>query len=552
MADEWYYRTSTGRAEGPVTAAHMKQLAQLGEIGPETEIRKGAEGRWIGANKVKGLLDPTPPKPIKTAPPARQQPPDDAQEPEPPARPKSPAPLAVRRPPVDAETDDEEDRRPVPVRRPALQQVEDAEYTVASPARKRSPLLLVGAGVGGTLLVVGLVAVAFSMFGKEKPPQQIAQNPNEKQKVEPPAAKNNPPVTGPTTPTPVLNTPEATIKGYLAAGTWEERLPYVLNADRVRPEMAKLYQNNKFKALNFLPGTVLSVENRDATVGGKCTLVLDVSTSSPDFPRWTYILVRTSDGFKVDWEASQDMAKKEQAEALQAKLNPVIDIEVLRCKEEYSRTEIEFRLTNKSKSLFSYVGVTASVYNDKREYLGNDYTNETNVRSGQSVIKSISFKNVKLDEVASWKLDIKGVRIDLGDGQPVEATSVFKLNEQLAGSDKGYQRKLESALVGHWRTSAKNSSYFFSSTKPEMMTAAREVSTMKVIERNYSLGTVTVQFKFATGGGLQSTITLKDKTSAKSQITHIFKDDRRWEELNDDLQAKLVETWTYVDKKESP
>ena len=194
MVAEWYYRTSAGRAEGPVAAAHLKQLAQLGEIGPATEIKKGAEGRWITANKVKGLLDAAPPKPMttKTALPTWMQPVQEGDEPDSASpRPKSPAPL-VRRPPVDAEADDEDDRR-LPVRRTAptdvvdaeytvtspptrktstsimsWPDVVDAEYTVTSPAKQRSPLLLVGAGVGGTLLVVGVMVAMVGFGGSDK------------------------------------------------------------------------------------------------------------------------------------------------------------------------------------------------------------------------------------------------------------------------------------------------------------------------------------------------------------------------------------------------
>ncbi len=170
MTAEWYYRTSTGQEKGPVTAQKLKELAVFGLIEPTTEIRKGAEGRWITANKVKGLLDAAPPKPTatKTTLPSWMQPQDGDDEAEPAQpRPKSPAPL-VRRPPVDADQD--EDDRPVPVRRNDPSDVVDAEYTVTSPAKQRSPLLLIGAGVGGTLLVVGLVVViATQMGGSGKP-----------------------------------------------------------------------------------------------------------------------------------------------------------------------------------------------------------------------------------------------------------------------------------------------------------------------------------------------------------------------------------------------
>ncbi len=563
MAAEWYYRTATGRAEGPVTADDLKQLAHLGEIGPQTEIRKGADGRWIKAMKVKGLLGQSPSKPttIQPAPTPWLQPVDNGEGSEPTRhRPRPPAPL-VRSPLVDADAD-YGGELPFPARRHTPSDLGDAGYPPTSAAKQRSPLLLVGAGVVGTLLVVGLVAVSFSMFGRKeenKPqPQQVVHNPNEKQKGESPSAKKDPPAEVGTPKLPSLSTPEGTVKGYLAAATWEDRLPYVLNADRVRSEMAKLYQNTpRFKPDNFLPGTVVGVEGRNVPVGGRCTVTVDVSTSYPDFPRWTYILVRTPEGFKVDWEASQDRGKREQHDALQAKLrelNPVIDIEVLRCKQSYSHTEIEFRLTNRSTALFSYVAVTMSIHDAKGQYLGNNFTNATNVRAGQSIVKHVSFDNVKVGEVASWEMGVQDVTIDRGDGQRLTATNVFKLNEQLAGSDKGYRRKLEARLVGHWRGS--DSDYYFPSDKAEAFfvdkEGVRRVFSYTVMDRNYSAGSFQLRFASNDGNGHQRTFTIKDQRAMTTQPTHLTDDAGEWRELRDDIKDKLIENWTYVDERVSP
>lgn len=555
MTAEWYYRTPTGAVEGPVTAVHLKQLAQTGEIAPGTPVRKGVDSRWVTADKVKGLLD-TPPQPEPTKKTDSAPWGIDKSASEAPARPK-PAPL-VRRLPADIEPDEED--RPVPARQSDPSEVTDAEYTVSALAKKRSPLLLIGAGVGGTLLIVGLVALGISMFGKKdegKPQQPVAQTPNEKNGEPTPPKKDPPSADGGTSTSPSLSTPEAAVKGYLAARTWEERLPYVLNADRVRPEMAKVYKNTQFKAENFLPGTIVAVENRNAPVGGKCTVTVDVSTASPNVPRWTYLLVRTPDGFKVDWEASQEQSKKEQNEALETKLrelNPVIDIEVLRCKQSNSRCEIEFRLTNRSMALFTYVAVTMSIHNAKGEYLGNNFTNATNVRAGQSIVKSISFDNVKVGEVASWKMGIEDVTIDRGDGQRKVATTVFKLNEQLAGSDKGYQRRLESRLAGHWRDSG--SHYYCHSTKAEAVIVGsdgvRNTFAYSVIERNYSAGTFQLRFVLNDGTGHQRTFKIKDKKTTTNQPTHIAIEAGKWRELKDEIKDKLTEDWTYVDERETP
>lgn len=214
MLAEWYYRNSASHAEEPVTAAHLKQLAQLGEIGPETEVRKGADGRWVAASKVKGLVDAIPPKPTtaSTDPvPWRQgAKPRESESAQP--RAATPAPQS-RKPSIDAPPDDQGDR-PIPARRTAESGMVESGYPATSRAKQRSSILLVGVGVGGTLLVVGLIAVAFAMFGKkdENQPrsQQVVQN---EKKDEPPSTKNNP--SAPDTPaiSPSLSTPKRPSRG---------------------------------------------------------------------------------------------------------------------------------------------------------------------------------------------------------------------------------------------------------------------------------------------------------------------------------------------------
>jgi len=275
--------------------------------------------------------------------------------------------------------------------------VVDAEFSVVPPKQGLSPALLVGAGLGGTLLVAGLVVLGFMLFSRaeKNPKDQAAQNTSKENQR--------------TTPPPAFTSPEGVVKAYLAATTWEERLPYVQNVEKVRPLMAQLYRNTKLNPDKFLPGNVVSVENQNAPVGGKCLVTVDVSTSSPDAPRWTYVVVHTQDGFKVDWEESQALGKKEQETAVQNKmreLNPVIEVEVLRWGQSGSYAVVEFHLTNKSNALFTYVAVAMDGFNAKGDYLGHNDTNETNVRAGQSLVKQISFNNVKVGEIASWKMTI--------------------------------------------------------------------------------------------------------------------------------------------------
>ncbi len=530
MSAEWYYRRSTGLIDGPLTAAQIKKLADLGEILPETEIKKGADDPWLAARKVKGLFGPSHSRRENST---RLQTPGDSQRPAP-AVPRS-----------------DTSNLSLPSSR-----IEGGIHrsTAARPqaqSKKQSPLLLVGLGAIGGLLIVALAFLALSIMENNKGSlalQQLEDRTSESSSSLSVISEN------PNRSLATSSTPESTIQEYLATSTWEQRLPLILNADRLRPKLANIYRNvQQFKRDDFLPGTIKSVENRNASIGEKCIVTVDVSKSSPDTPSWTYILIRTVDGFKVDWEASQNEAVHDKFRDV----NPVIEVEILRCRQSYSRTEFEFRITNKSTTLFSYVAITMSIHNAQGGYLGNSFTNETNVRAGGSVIKSISFDNVTVGEVASWKIGIDGVTIDRGDGRRIDATAAFTLKEQSLGANNGYPQKLESRLAGHWRGERKKWNYYFSSVKPEATlidgSNSRKDCSVNVIERNYSTGEVQLQLIFSdpNGMGIQETFKIRDASTLSVQWTHACKNDN-WMEMTDAMKAEWLDECVLVNKKEAP
>ena len=55
MAAEWFLKVGD-QVHGPMSAAELRQKAAAGLIGPETPIRKGADGQWVRAEKVQGLF----------------------------------------------------------------------------------------------------------------------------------------------------------------------------------------------------------------------------------------------------------------------------------------------------------------------------------------------------------------------------------------------------------------------------------------------------------------------------------------------------------------
>lgn len=56
-AKRWYFQ-SMGEQVGPISSQRLWVLAQQRHVRPETFVRRGEEGKWILAERVKGLFDP--------------------------------------------------------------------------------------------------------------------------------------------------------------------------------------------------------------------------------------------------------------------------------------------------------------------------------------------------------------------------------------------------------------------------------------------------------------------------------------------------------------
>jgi len=96
-------------------------------------------------------------------------------------------------------------------------------------------------------------------------------------------------------------TPEQVVESYLKAKDWQERLKYVLEAERVKPAMEKRYREytppEKFK-VNPPKQIKDQWVEVDAVIWGKNAFGTEVSNTAQ------YYLQKTTDGYKIDWEAS--------------------------------------------------------------------------------------------------------------------------------------------------------------------------------------------------------------------------------------------------------
>lgn len=63
MATQWFV-LALNKEHGPFSSQQLKHLASLGDIRPDTSVKKGPDGKWVNAEKVQGLFEPqVPPLP---------------------------------------------------------------------------------------------------------------------------------------------------------------------------------------------------------------------------------------------------------------------------------------------------------------------------------------------------------------------------------------------------------------------------------------------------------------------------------------------------------
>ena len=56
MATEWYCLLM-GTELGPFTSKQLLEMARQHRITPDDSVKKGADGTWVGAHRVKGLFE---------------------------------------------------------------------------------------------------------------------------------------------------------------------------------------------------------------------------------------------------------------------------------------------------------------------------------------------------------------------------------------------------------------------------------------------------------------------------------------------------------------
>ncbi len=56
MVIQWFHQTSDGQQSGPLDSTQLRRLAEAGIVRPDTLVRQGDSGRWVRAERVRGLF----------------------------------------------------------------------------------------------------------------------------------------------------------------------------------------------------------------------------------------------------------------------------------------------------------------------------------------------------------------------------------------------------------------------------------------------------------------------------------------------------------------
>lgn len=236
---------------------------------------------------------------------------------------------------------------------------------------------------------------------------------------------------------PKFDSPEAVVRAYLGAATWQDRLPFVARPDEVRPAMQRAYEQvwiagtviTQLKPEVYSKGKLLPPQKQP---DGRILVTVDM-TGLDDIGRWEYLVVSTPDGYKVDWLASQELSKKQRREKLieEWRLKDArLEAQVLQVQQILDYAKMSIKVTNKSDAFISYWIISASVYDRNKQFLANAKTTGSNLRPGESSIKEFIFGNVEATAISSWKLRMEDITLQNETGENLwDAGNYFHFSE---------------------------------------------------------------------------------------------------------------------------
>ncbi len=507
MAD-WFYHTKAGE-EGPFRPPDLINLARQGVINPETPLRRSGDDKWVAAKKLKGLFSPQVEAP--------------------------PTPPVVRR-------------------------------SIKKP-------MIVASGVCG---IVVLMAVLFAAMRSENPKEsaslplaetQKAQDGNHTQdsstpseakpkvSVAPGSAKTKDSQSDVMKRLEVsTKTVQSVVTAYLAAKTWEERLPLMVNIDAAPPPDSPLAPPGIYR-----PGTFSSSSSSTDGTFETGMAQVDVGASHPELQSLWFYLIRTPTGFKINAAAMLREANQARMNATLAEIRdskPMVEVTILKMEKSVSSIRLDVRITNNSKLHLAYVRFNLSFFDSDGGFVGSCLDNATNVRAGaSSTDQAIFLGGHSLEEIAKIKVSDVNLRTQTSTGADINAAQLFSSDLRLDGNRPEDQTRLEQTFRGQWLNhsgESKTRIYFAPDARTMNIGGTKEGRfSTEVTMRNYSTGEFGLQMAHSDGTGIASVYNPIRKGVFRMTRTQLrVPGNPNWSPPDDDPAKGPLQT--YVDARETP
>jgi len=236
------------------------------------------------------------------------------------------------------------------------------------------------------------------------------------------------------TTSPKFTTPKEALDAYLACEKWEDRIPLVIDSERVGKLMAKYY-SDEFTWPEF--GKIDS----EPKLKARKSKVYIFKVYDYDVGDLEYAVQETKAGYKVDWEEFQKI--REQAEArknkrrelAEARKYKVDDAEFVvrvttKNSEKYDWTDIRLDVWNNSKAFIGMWAVEISFYDKDKEYLGETMLLGENLKPGKKMFETIEATDIKPAAIDTWDLKLARLTVESADMETLHtAAKYFKFRE---------------------------------------------------------------------------------------------------------------------------
>lgn len=218
--------------------------------------------------------------------------------------------------------------------------------------------------------------------------------------------------------------PKEALDAYFSCQEWVDRIPLVIDSERVGKLMAKYYTKG------FAPPKFIEIDPKPKPKSEKSNLL--IYKVNVDGTEVEYAVQKTKSGHKVNWEESQMLWKLAKARKHNVE-NAEFVVMLTTKKGEYDGwTKLRLDVWNNSKAFIGLWNVDISFYDKNKEYLGQETVQGQNLKPGKKMFEEDDVTDINAADIDSWSMKLKGFSLENPEPDAerlYDAEKYYKLRE---------------------------------------------------------------------------------------------------------------------------